>query len=68
MGENTKVIITGDSRQVNRRDIVNKKSESGLDFVANNLISLDEVAVTEFSEEDIVRNPLITKILKIFDK
>lgn len=68
MGENTKLIITGDSRQVNRRDIVNKKAESGLDFVAHNLNVLDEVAVTEFTEEDVVRNPLITKILKIFDR
>lgn len=68
IGENTKLVITGDSRQVNRRDIVNKKSESGLDFVAKNLSVLNEVAVTEFTEEDIVRNPLITKILKIFDK
>ena len=68
MGENTKLIITGDSRQVNRRDIVNKKAESGLDFVAHNLDVLNEVAVTEFTEEDVVRNPLITKILKIFDR
>lgn len=68
MGENSKVIITGDSKQVNRRDIVNKKDISGLDFIINNLNQLDEVGITEFNEEDIVRNPLITKILKIFDK
>lgn len=68
MGENSKIVITGDSKQVNRRDIVNKKDISGLDFVINNLNQLDEVGITEFIEEDIVRNPLITKILKIFDK
>lgn len=63
IGEGSKVIITGDVEQVNRRDIVNKKAECGLEYATRKLGQLDEVGVTEFTREDIVRNPLITKIL-----
>lgn len=67
IGENSKVVITGDCEQVNRRDIVNKKSECGLEYATNHLRELSEIGVTEFTREDIVRNPLITKILDNWD-
>jgi len=67
LGENSKVIITGDCEQVNRRDIVSKKAECGLAYAASHLESLPEVGITEFTREDIVRNPLITKILDNWD-
>lgn len=67
IGENSKVVITGDCEQVNRRDIVNKKAECGLEYAANHLRDLDEIGITEFTREDIVRNPLITKILDNWD-
>jgi len=67
LGENSKVIITGDCEQVNRRDILNKKSECGLAYAASHLESLEEVGITEFTRDDIVRNPLITKILDNWD-
>lgn len=67
LGENSKMIITGDSLQTNRRDIVNKKSESGLLYAIDHIGKLDEVGITEFGREDIVRNPLITKILDNWD-
>lgn len=68
LGENSKIIITGDSKQVNRKAIKNKNEECGLTYSAECLYDLDEVAVTEFMDDDIVRNGLITKILKKFDK
>lgn len=68
LGENSKIIITGDSRQVNRKSIVNKNDESGLIYSVSHLINLDEVSVTNFTDEDIVRNELITKILQNFDE
>ena len=67
IGENSKVIITGDCEQVNRRDIVNKKAECGLAYATAHLKDLPEIGVTEFTREDIVRNPLITKILDNWD-
>ena len=63
LGENSKMILTGDSRQVNRKSIVNKNDECGLTYAAEHLSALEEVGITEFGREDIVRNPLITKIL-----
>ena len=67
LGENSKIIVTGDSLQTNRRDIVTKKSESGLLYAIDHISKLDEVGITEFGREDIVRNPLITKILDNWD-
>lgn len=67
IGENSKVIITGDCEQVNRRDIVNKKSQCGLEYAAERLKEMEEVGISEFTKEDIVRNPLITKILEVWE-
>ena len=67
IGENSKIIITGDCEQVNRREIVKGREECGLAFVAERLSDMEEVGVTEFNREDIVRNPIITKILDRLD-
>ncbi len=67
IGEDSKIIITGDIEQTNRRDIVNKKSACGLDYAAEKLSQLEEVGVTEFTRDNIVRNPLITKIIDAWD-
>ena len=67
IGENSKIIITGDSKQVNRKSIKNNTEECGLTYACEHLSDLDEVSITEFNEDDIVRNGLITKILNKFD-
>ena len=67
LGENSKIIITGDSKQVNRKSIKNKNDVSGLDYSIEKLSDMEEVSVTEFTDEDIVRNGLITKILQHWD-
>lgn len=67
MGDKSKIVITGDCEQVNRRDIVKGKEKCGLEFVTERLSDMEEVGVTEFKREDIVRNPLITKILDRLD-
>lgn len=63
IGKNSKLIITGDEKQVSRSDIKNKEN-SGLIHAITHLNHLEEVAITEFTDDDIVRNKLITKILK----
>ena len=63
IGKNSKLIITGDEKQVSRSDIKNKEN-SGLIHAITHLNHLEEVAITEFTDDDIVRNELITKILK----
>jgi phosphate starvation-inducible PhoH-like protein len=67
IGEKSKLVITGDCEQVNRQSIVKGKDECGLSYVADKLDGMEEVAVTTFSREDIVRNKLITKILDRLD-
>jgi len=67
IGEKSKIVITGDSKQVNRRSIKNKNDISGLDYAVEKLKDMEEVSITEFNEEDIVRNGLITKILQKWD-
>lgn len=68
IGDNSKIIITGDSKQVNRKTIVKGSDESGLLYAVSKLNEMEEVSVTEFTNEDIVRNEIITKILTVWDK
>ena len=64
MGANAKFIVTGDASQV---DLPNKK-DSGLIRGINLIKDLKVVSVISFTNEDIVRHPLVTKIVKAFDK
>lgn len=64
MGANAKFIVTGDASQV---DLPNKR-DSGLLRGINLLKDLKGVSVISFTSEDIVRHPLVTKIVKAFDK
>lgn len=57
LGENAKMIISGDTDQVDVND-------SGLLSVANKLKGLAGVAVFEFAHADIVRSPLVRAILE----
>jgi len=63
LGENSKMIFLGDENQI---DLRNKK-ESSLQFIINHFSDIDEIGAIQFSENDIVRNPLIRKIEKVFD-
>lgn len=65
IGENSKLIISGDPRQADRKYNGN---ESGLQRVCGKLGDMDEVSVVEFSDDDVVRNSLITKILRNWSK
>lgn len=64
MGRNAKFIVTGDITQI---DLPNR-NESGLMPAANLLRNIEGVAVVEFDSRDIVRHPLVKKIVAAFDK
>ena len=64
MGTNAKFIVTGDATQV---DLPNK-SDSGLLRGISLLEGIKGISVIRFTNEDIVRHPLVTKIVKAFDK
>ena len=64
LGEDSKMIITGDESQVD----LNNTLLSGLKKVRKTLTSLDEIEVVEFMLTDIVRNKIVSKILEVFPK
>ena len=64
IGFNSKFFISGDLEQ---SDKFKDKTKSGLYDAKVKLGDLRNVGVFEFGNEDIVRNPIITEILKRYD-
>lgn len=64
MGSDAKFIVTGDASQI---DLPNKK-DSGLVRGMNMLKDIKGIGTVIFKNEDIVRHPLVNKIVKAFDK
>ncbi|MDE5715825.1 MAG: PhoH family protein [Anaeroplasmataceae bacterium] len=64
LGFNSKMIVTGDCSQV---DLPNSK-RSGLKIASEMLKDLKEVGVIEFAVFDVVRHPLVGKIIERFEK
>lgn len=64
MGANAKFIVTGDATQV---DLPNKE-DSGLLKGIRLIKDIKGVSTIFFSNEDIVRHPLVSKIVKAFDR
>ena len=64
MGVNAKFIVTGDATQVD----LPRKEDSGLLHGISLLKDIKGIATIFFSNEDIVRHPLVTKIVKAFDR
>tara|TARA_A100001015_G_C14891273_1_gene672502 strand:- start:19 stop:1023 length:1005 start_codon:yes stop_codon:yes gene_type:complete len=62
IGENSKLVVNGDPSQV---DLINKR-DSGLIKSRNILKDLKEIKVIEFDHNDVVRHPLVTKIIKAY--
>ena len=67
IGENTKIIVNGDQYQISAKGIKRGKRISGLQYAIDHLKELDEIGVIEFEIGDIIRNPLISKILACWD-
>ena len=63
IGENSKIVINGDSSQI---DLINKK-HSGLLRSKDLLKNLNEISIVDFDHTDVVRHPLVTKIVKAYD-
>ena len=63
IGENSKIVVNGDSSQI---DLINK-NHSGLLRSKDLLKNLDEISVVDFEHTDVVRHPLVTKIVKAYD-
>ena len=62
IGENSKIVINGDPSQI---DLPNK-SQSGLNRSKKLLGHLKEISVVDFDHKDVVRHPLVSKIVKAY--
>ncbi len=64
IGENSKLVVNGDPSQI---DLINK-SHSGLIKSKNILKDLSEIKIIEFDHTDVVRHPLVSKIIRAYQK
>ena len=62
LGENSKIVINGDPSQID----LPKKSVSGLTRTKKLLGHLNEVSFVDFDHTDVVRHPLVSKIVKAY--
>ena len=64
IGENSKIVVNGDPSQV---DLMNK-NHSGLLQSKKNLQNITEVKCIEFDHTDVVRHPLVSKIIQAYQQ
>ena len=64
IGENSKLVVNGDPSQI---DLINK-SHSGLIKSKNILSKIKEIKTIEFDHRDVVRHPLVSKIIQAYQK
>ena len=63
IGENSKIVINGDPSQI---DLPNKNA-SGLERSKKILSHLNEISIVDFDHSDVVRHPLVSKIVKAYN-
>ena len=64
IGENSKLVVNGDPTQI---DLINK-NQSGLMKSRDILKNLEEIKIIEFDHTDVVRHPLVSKIIRAYQK
>ena len=64
IGENSKLVVNGDPTQV---DLINK-THSGLIKSKKILQDIKEIKIIEFDHNDVIRHPLVSKIIKAYQK
>jgi len=63
-GQNSRMVVCGDPRQV---DIPGGDSYSGLADAVKRLENVDGIAVTRFTAADVVRHPLVGRIVDAYE-
>ena len=64
IGENSKLVVNGDPSQI---DLPNK-NQSGLIKSQKVLKDIGEISIINFDHQDVVRHPLVTKIVEAYQK
>lgn len=63
MGEGSQIVVTGDVTQID----LPKKERSGLIHAMKLLNNIPDISFHHFSHEDVVRHPLVKKIVKAYE-
>ncbi|BBE31886.1 DEAD/DEAH box helicase [Tepiditoga spiralis] len=63
IGFNSKVVVTGDITQID----LEKKKESGLLAITKILKDIEEIKITYLNKNDVVRNPMVKKIIQAYE-
>ena len=64
LGFNSKMVITGDNTQIDLKT----GTKSGLDDAANILKDIEGIKIIHLTSDDVVRNPLVQKIIERYSK
>ena len=64
IGFSSKIVVTGDPTQ---KDLP-KGVTSGLDIAIRILDNIEDIKIVELTNEDVVRHPLVQKIIKAYDE
>ena len=64
LGENSRMVVTGDITQID----LHPKNKSGLIDAVSNLKKIKDISFVYLTEKDVVRHPLVQKIVKAYDK
>ena len=64
LGEGSKMVITGDLSQID----IGIKKDSGLLRALNLLRKIKEINITKLNNIDIVRHPIVCKIVQAYEK
>ena len=64
LGFNSKMVITGDISQIDLKN----KNDSGLKKSIDLLKDIKNIGIIEFEKEDVIRHPLVQKIIEQFEK
>jgi len=64
IGLNSKMIFLGDIKQKS----VNQNRKSALEILIEHFVGIPEIGMVELGNEDVVRHPIIKKIIGVFDR
>jgi len=64
LGENSRMVVTGDLSQID----LPKGAQSGLRDAVDTLRGIDDIAVVRFTDADVVRHGLVTRIVQAYDR
>jgi phosphate starvation-inducible PhoH-like protein len=67
IGNNSKYIFMSDIEQCDNKELKKNKDMIGIYYAMNKLKDIENVGIVEFNNDEIVRNPIIGKILDVWE-